>query len=94
MVLKNLPVGIKILIPIKYGYECVCQGERISASPSELLFGLIPFYTILILTAILPKVFAWKIDLKGIGNINAVRYPYPTGITKNAKSSLYVHEWY
>ena len=26
------------------------------------------------------KVLAWYIDLNGIGNINSIRYPYPTNI--------------
>ena len=59
----------------------ISKGDRIFGIP-ELLFGSIPFYTIMIIGQLCldMKVLTWYIDLDDIENRNIVKYAYPTVI--------------
>ena len=83
MVPKNLPMGIKIVIPLKY-WHLVGMSRWENLCVPELVFGLIPFYVILLLGQFCLgiKIFEWCIDPNGIENKNTIKYPYPTGREK------------
>ena len=74
MVTENLPMGIKIVIPVQYLVE-ISRWEKFCIP--ELLFGSIPFYTIWILGRFFLgfKVLAW--------------YTYPNGIENKKKSNTH-----
>ena len=83
MVSKNLPVGNTSQILI---FGVVCQGKRIFVYLSDYLDHSEPYGT----RAVLPRYNSscMVYGPNGIENKNIVKYPYPSGIKKNVKTSL------
>lgn len=89
-----LPVAIKIVIIICWYLEDMSRREN--PCIPDLLFGLMPFYALLMLRWFYQawKYFAWYIDPNDTKNTNIVKYAYYISIKKKVKTSLQILKCY
>lgn len=96
MVSKNLPVGIRIGgLQSKCRYLVDMSGDNLCIH--ELLFGSIPFQTVLILGRVWLQieVLAWcTYSSNGVENKYTVKYSYPTRMQNCEIIIIGTFEWY